>query len=189
MSIGENIRNYRLNKGLTQAELAKKSGMSRIALGNYERGERIPNSAILCRIADALDTSPNELSFDEKQNEFHVRRLMNSLCDMMKQNEANISSLHDDSEDSQEGELNMIMRKISKQESDFKNKRYMKQIEGICNNHNNNKFEKELILDILNNISKLSESDLETILKISKSLVESKLYNESLNKPKPDNEL
>ncbi|EGT3961193.1 helix-turn-helix family protein [Clostridioides difficile CD149] len=57
MGIGENIKEFRLDKGLTQNDLAKKAGISRVALGNYEREERIPSIEILKKIAIALDTS------------------------------------------------------------------------------------------------------------------------------------
>ncbi|MDB3696426.1 hypothetical protein C4270_04590, partial [Clostridioides difficile] len=57
MGIGENIKEFRLDKGLTQNDLAKKAGISRVALGNYEREERVPSIEILKKIAIALDTS------------------------------------------------------------------------------------------------------------------------------------
>ncbi|MER0285392.1 helix-turn-helix domain-containing protein [Clostridioides difficile] len=71
MGIGENIRTFRKAKLLKQDELAKKAGISRVALGNYEREERIPSLEILDKIAIALETSAeilihlNRLNFDE----------------------------------------------------------------------------------------------------------------------------
>lgn len=55
MSIGEKIKQVRINKGLTQAQLAEKSGVARVSIGNYERGDRTPPSDILVNIAKALD--------------------------------------------------------------------------------------------------------------------------------------
>lgn len=55
MNIGENIKKYRIEKNLKQSELAERSGISRVAIGNYERGERTPNIDIIKKIANALD--------------------------------------------------------------------------------------------------------------------------------------
>ncbi|MDB3638995.1 hypothetical protein C4256_02130 [Clostridioides difficile] len=57
MGIGENIKLFRLDRGMTQEQLAEKAGISRVALGNYERRERIPSLEILDKISEALDTS------------------------------------------------------------------------------------------------------------------------------------
>ncbi len=57
MSIGENIKTFRTAKMMTQEQLAEKAGISRVALGNYEREERTPNLDILEKLAVALDTS------------------------------------------------------------------------------------------------------------------------------------
>ncbi|HHX3326443.1 TPA: helix-turn-helix domain-containing protein [Clostridioides difficile] len=57
MGIGENIKLFRLDRGMTQEQLAEKAGISRVALGNYERRERIPSLEILDKISAALDTS------------------------------------------------------------------------------------------------------------------------------------
>ncbi|HEL2881167.1 phage DNA-binding protein (plasmid) [Clostridioides difficile] len=57
MGVGENIRAFRKDKMMTQEQLAEKAGISRVALGNYEREERIPNLDILEKIASALETS------------------------------------------------------------------------------------------------------------------------------------
>lgn len=37
-AIGERIKEYRVARGLTQPDLANKANITRIALGNYERG-------------------------------------------------------------------------------------------------------------------------------------------------------
>lgn len=61
MNIGENIKKYRKEKGLTQAELAKLSNVSRVAIGNYERSDRVPTTDIASKIADALQVDVNTL--------------------------------------------------------------------------------------------------------------------------------
>lgn len=71
MNIGEKIRAYRQQKKLTQAQLAKLSNISRIALGNYERGERTPTIDIFIRISKALNVSLDEL-LGIQQNEKEI---------------------------------------------------------------------------------------------------------------------
>lgn len=61
MSLGENIKKYRRLKGLKQSELAELSGVSRVAIGNYERGDRTPNVDVIGRISVALDVPFNDL--------------------------------------------------------------------------------------------------------------------------------
>lgn len=57
MAFGERMRSLRLQHGLTQDELAVKSGISRVSVGFYERGERIPPTDIAAAIAKVLNTS------------------------------------------------------------------------------------------------------------------------------------
>lgn len=51
---GDEIKNERKRQGLSQEQLAKKAGISRNALINYETGKRIPSNSIQLKIADAL---------------------------------------------------------------------------------------------------------------------------------------
>lgn len=61
MNIGEKIRYYRQKSGLNQEKLAKKSGISRSALTNYEKGNRNPTVETISLIAKALNISVSEL--------------------------------------------------------------------------------------------------------------------------------
>ena len=61
MSIGDKLKNLRLSKKLKQSDLAEKSGVSRVAIGNYERGARQPNIEILSKIATALEVDITDL--------------------------------------------------------------------------------------------------------------------------------
>jgi len=54
MTLGEKIKQLRIEQGLKQSELAEKAGISRVAVGNYERNDRIPNTDITIKIANAL---------------------------------------------------------------------------------------------------------------------------------------
>ena len=59
--IGNNIKKLRLAKNWTQKDLAIKSSITRESIGNYERGDRIPPSDILNKIAAALEVPINRL--------------------------------------------------------------------------------------------------------------------------------
>lgn len=66
--IGNNIKKLRIINNLTQKQLAEKSNITRESVGNYERGDRIPPSDILNKIAIALDVSVNDLIKDDTVN-------------------------------------------------------------------------------------------------------------------------
>lgn len=61
MTTGDKIKQFRINKGLKQYELAEKSGISRISIGYYERNERQPGTEQVERLAAALGVSPVDL--------------------------------------------------------------------------------------------------------------------------------
>ncbi|HOB22172.1 MAG TPA: helix-turn-helix transcriptional regulator [Bacillota bacterium] len=54
---GKNIRYHRLCGGISQAELAAKVGIGKMAISNYECGERVPSMVILKKIAEVLGVS------------------------------------------------------------------------------------------------------------------------------------
>lgn len=59
--IGNNIRKLRLKYELTQEELAAKLGVSRSAMGNYERETRQPDIDMLIKMADTFNITIYEL--------------------------------------------------------------------------------------------------------------------------------
>lgn len=61
MDLGCMIKKLRKKQNLKQSELAEKAGISRVALGNYERNDRIPSAQILLKIANALETTLPEI--------------------------------------------------------------------------------------------------------------------------------
>ena len=65
---GERIKEYRLKKGLTQEELAKKLFVSRKTVSKWETGRGLPDSSMLPHIAEALGVTIDEL-FDGKAEE------------------------------------------------------------------------------------------------------------------------
>ncbi len=55
MKIGTTIRTYRLQKGLSQGDIEKKTGLLRCYLSRVENGHTIPSLDTLSKIASALD--------------------------------------------------------------------------------------------------------------------------------------
>ena len=61
VAIGNNIREYRIAKILSQQELAHRSGLHTSHLGQIERGEKSPTLDSLHKIVSALDITFQEL--------------------------------------------------------------------------------------------------------------------------------
>lgn len=58
--------NLREDRGLTQAELAYKLGISASALSNYENGTRVPRDEIKVKIAEFFGVSVLDVFFASK---------------------------------------------------------------------------------------------------------------------------
>ena len=83
-----NLRKRAEELGISNAEAARRMGLSERRYGNYITGRREPDLATLVRIATILETSPNNLlSFDlnSEQDEpllkQRVRLAVNSLSE------------------------------------------------------------------------------------------------------------
>jgi transcriptional regulator with XRE-family HTH domain len=59
--LGENVRLFRKQRGLTQEELALNAGMKRSYVSDLERGIRNPTVRALGRLSDALGVRPDAL--------------------------------------------------------------------------------------------------------------------------------
>ena len=59
--IGEKIKQYRLANGWTQQELGAKIGISKNAIGNYEKGFRSPKKNTMFDLANAFNVSIDDL--------------------------------------------------------------------------------------------------------------------------------
>ena len=68
MNLGKNIRNFRKKKGLTQAELARKLGMSQKVVSAYERGYRFPQCTFIPKIAETLGVTIDALFKESQEN-------------------------------------------------------------------------------------------------------------------------
>lgn len=64
MNSGKIIAALRDKRGWSQADLADKSGVSRVMIGKYERDEAAPSIDAAKKIADALDVSLDHLVGD-----------------------------------------------------------------------------------------------------------------------------
>lgn len=65
----EKLKQYRIERGLTQAQFAKLLGVSSSAVGMYEQGRREPDGDLLAHIATILHCSTDELLGVEPPNE------------------------------------------------------------------------------------------------------------------------
>lgn len=62
MTIGDVLKKLRLDRGLTQGQLAVKSGVARSTISMIEMGQRAsPNCDTLMDLALALETTPNDV--------------------------------------------------------------------------------------------------------------------------------
>jgi len=62
MKFGEKLRKYRTEKGLTQAENAKKAGLGLNTISNYESGKTYPqNREVYTTLATILGVNPDHL--------------------------------------------------------------------------------------------------------------------------------
>ena len=71
---GKKLKILRKKIGITQANLAKKLGISPSAVGMYEQGRREPDSAMLIKIADLFDVSVDYL-IDFKKNKKYFKNV------------------------------------------------------------------------------------------------------------------
>lgn len=59
--VGGNVRRLRIERGLTQEQLAFEAGIDLTYEGGIERGKRNPSLMVMARVAEALGVTPSEL--------------------------------------------------------------------------------------------------------------------------------
>lgn len=77
--IGNRIRKYREECGISQVQLAQKLGVSNSRVSNWEQGINRPDADIIAEICRALNVSPSDLlNVRLSQDEFseHERNLI-----------------------------------------------------------------------------------------------------------------
>lgn len=79
MTIGENIRRIRKERGLTQKELGELCGMNEANVRKYELGKANPKIETIDRIASALNVPiiqiKENITWEEHKNTFEIERL------------------------------------------------------------------------------------------------------------------
>jgi transcriptional regulator with XRE-family HTH domain len=93
VALGKNIKLFRFHRALSQADLAKKAGISIPFLSDIERGNKWPYPETLTSLAKALDIEvfelfrPEEMPFDIKilMTRFSedISRTLNQSLDMV----------------------------------------------------------------------------------------------------------
>lgn len=64
--VGDRIRVLRIKRGLSQSRLADAVGLKRSAIGNYERGIRVPDLDTIEAFADYFDVSIADITGREE---------------------------------------------------------------------------------------------------------------------------
>ena len=65
MNIGTTIRDYRLQKGMSQGDIEKRTGLLRCYLSRVENGHTVPSLETLKKIARALDLQLSQFFAEE----------------------------------------------------------------------------------------------------------------------------
>ena len=75
MNTGKINTALRDKKAWSQAELADNSGVSRVMIGKYERGEAVPSIDAAKKIADAFEVSLDYLTGEGQNSKFDKKTL------------------------------------------------------------------------------------------------------------------
>jgi len=70
-TVGDHLRKYRVENGLTQAEVAEDIGVTATALGQWEANKRTPSERFLTRITSFLSSEPLAVAHLEAAGEVH----------------------------------------------------------------------------------------------------------------------
>jgi len=77
--ISKNIKQLRIQKGMTQDELAEVLFVTRQTVSNYETGKSRPDVDMLVSIAAALDTDVNTVIYGEKLQDDRNKKIRNAV--------------------------------------------------------------------------------------------------------------
>ncbi|HEY3758450.1 MAG TPA: helix-turn-helix transcriptional regulator [Solirubrobacteraceae bacterium] len=61
VAFGERLRELRAERGVSQDQLASRTGIHPTAIGRFERGDREPRLRSILRLAQGLDVPPGAL--------------------------------------------------------------------------------------------------------------------------------
>ena len=66
MSLGDNVKRIRIDKGMTQGELSLSSGVGLAQVSKIERGKADPTASTILKLMKALDCSADRLIVDKE---------------------------------------------------------------------------------------------------------------------------
>ena len=72
MNIGVTIRGYRLQKGMSQGDIEKRTGLLRCYLSRVENGHTIPSLDTLAKIAGAMELPLAQFFAENSHNDGHL---------------------------------------------------------------------------------------------------------------------
>ncbi len=75
MNIGETIRSFRLQKGMSQGDIEKRTGLLRCYLSRVENGHTIPSLDTLSKIATAMEMPLGQFFADHASDNGHSRNV------------------------------------------------------------------------------------------------------------------
>lgn len=73
MNIGATIRTYRLQKGMSQGDIEKRTGLLRCYLSRVENGHTIPSLDTLAKIANAMELPIAQFFGEHQGNGSHKK--------------------------------------------------------------------------------------------------------------------
>ena len=74
-SLSENIRQLRISRGMNQVELAKRIGVTKQCVSNWENDNVLPSVEMLVKIADVFNVSTDHLLGRERKSYVDISAL------------------------------------------------------------------------------------------------------------------
>jgi transcriptional regulator with XRE-family HTH domain len=81
MNIGETIRSFRLQKGMSQGDIEKRTGLLRCYLSRVENGHTIPSLDTLAKIATAMELPLAQFFADQAGDNGHAKSAVPQLSE------------------------------------------------------------------------------------------------------------
>lgn len=111
MNFSERLKDLRMQKGLSQIELAKKIGLSNSTISMYERGEREPDFETLDLIGDFFNVDVNYLLGKEVGSTYYLDPQSAELAKEVSEREE-LKTLFDAVKDVPKEDIEVVIRMI-----------------------------------------------------------------------------
>ena len=95
MNIGETIRSFRLQKGMSQGDIEKRTGLLRCYLSRVENGHTIPSLDTLAKIANSLEIPLGQFFPEDPASAANLPQLSEEEVRFLSQIRRYASSLND----------------------------------------------------------------------------------------------